>query len=100
MENHLTLINGRTSDLTYAEPEIGEVLETGATILALTKQTERVVGDCYASWVTLCYKSGTDYHPFVVWTVIARPDGFSAQTGDYAYTLAEAMKYYEKRGGK
>ena len=38
MENHLTLINGRTSDLTFAEPEIGEVLETGATILALTKQ--------------------------------------------------------------
>ena len=100
MDKHLTLINGRTTDLTYAEPEIGDVLDNGATILALTKQTERIVGDSYASWTTVCYKSGSDYHPFVVWTVIARPDGFMAETGNYAFTLTEAMKYYENRGGK
>ena len=97
---HLTLVTDNTDDKTFAEPKIGEIVSLGATVLALTKRYDRVIGDSYASWVTVCYKSGTDYHPFVVWTLIARPEGFVTEHGDYAFTLTEAMSLYEKRGGK
>ena len=76
-----------------------KVGDTDRIVIAYTKIRDRVPGDSYASWVAICAKEG-EYHPYVVWYVIARPNGFLAETGDYCFTLDEALKVYKNRGGK
>ncbi|MEY4332669.1 MAG: hypothetical protein RLZZ196_1407 [Bacteroidota bacterium] len=91
MTNELNLDN---------ELRIGDVVgDTKRMVIASTKKTDRVPGDSYATWVAICCKEG-EYHPYVVWTVIARPEGFAAETGDYCSTLDEAVTIYKKRGGQ
>jgi hypothetical protein len=68
------------------------------TVIARTLIYERVVGDRFASWVALCVDHNA-YHPFAVWTVIARPEGWHAENGDYYKTVDEALVGYYKRGG-
>ena len=89
-----------TADQTQDELSVGSTINGKATVIACRKIRERVVGDTYATWVALCVKSIDDYHPYVVWTVSARPEGMSAGNGDYAFTLAEGIEFYEKRGGQ
>ena len=89
-----------TTDQTQDELSVGSKINGDATVIACHKIRERVVGDTYATWVALCVKSVDDYHPYVVWTVSARPEGMSAGNGDYAFTLAEGIEFYEKRGGQ
>jgi hypothetical protein len=89
-----------TTDHTTSELSVGSTINGKATVIACNQVLSRVVGETYASWVALCVKSVDDYHPYVVWTVVARPEGFSAGNGDYAFTLAEGIEFYEKRGGK
>jgi hypothetical protein len=82
------------------EIRIGDIVgSTNRIVIAYTKKSERVPGDCYAVWVTICHKEG-EHHPFVVWDVIARPEGFAAEHGDYCFTLQEAITAYKKRGGE
>lgn len=84
----------------YDELRIGDsIADTGRTVVAETKLGERIVGDSYAHWITICFKEG-EYHPFAVWTVIARPEGFFAEQGDYCFTFFDAVEAYSKRGGK
>lgn len=91
---------------TEVAPEY-RVLEKGMTIAGHTvirckRLTERVVGDCYATWITLCETNDpTSYHKWVTWVVIARPDGFHAESGHYFIRdeREKAVGNYERRGG-
>jgi hypothetical protein len=69
------------------------------TVIAETKRYDRVVGDRYASWVAICH-NGNEYHKYAVWTVVARPEGWHAEQGDYCHTFTEAVKKYMERGGE
>lgn len=73
--------------------------DTKRMVITYTKIAERDPGESYARWVAICVKEG-EYHPYVVWDVIARPEGWYCQNGDYAFTLSEALNYYHERGGK
>lgn len=83
------------------------VLETGMEIanhkvLRCKRLSERVVGETYASWVALCEAQENEYHKWVTWTVIAREDGFIAESGHYFMEIdgiEKAVGSYEKRGG-
>jgi hypothetical protein len=91
MTNELNLLN---------EPRIGDIVgTTNRMVIATTKKSERIPGECYAVWVAICHKED-EYHPYVVWDVIARPEGFAAEHGDYCSTIQQAMNAYIKRGGK
>jgi hypothetical protein len=68
-------------------------------VIAATQKAERVEGDSYAYWVAICHKEG-EYHPYAVWNVIARPEGFIAEQGDYCFTISEAIEVYAQRGGE
>lgn len=82
------------------ELRIGDIVgSTNRMVIASTKRADTVPGDTYATWITICCKEG-EYHPYVVWTVIARPEGFAAESGDYCSTLEQAVTMYKKRGGE
>jgi hypothetical protein len=84
----------------YNELRIGDFISpANRMVIAYTKRTDRVLNDTYASWVAICAKQD-ELHPYVVWTIIARPTGFVAESGDYCLTLEEAVKAYKKRGGE
>jgi hypothetical protein len=91
MTNELNLLN---------ELQIGDTVgHTNRIVIESTKKAERIPDDSYAYWVTICHKEG-ELHPYVVWDVIARPEGFSSNNGDYCSTLEQALLIYKKRGGK
>ena len=91
MTNELNLLN---------ELHIGDIVgDTNRIVIACTKKADRVPEDSYAYWVTICLKVEA-HHPYVVWNVIARPEGFSSVDGDYCFTLQEAVTIYKKRGGE
>ena len=95
----LYLLNDNSGDTTFNELSLGDILPNGAKVLALTKVGKREIGETYASWITVCHRDNA-YHPYVVWTVIARPEGFSPCSGDYTFDMAEALKRYKLRGGQ
>lgn len=81
------------------ELSIGDIVgDSQRMVIAYTKKSDRIPNDSYASWLTICAKEG-EFHPYVVWDVVARPEGFVAQNGTYAKTLEEALGYYHERGG-
>jgi hypothetical protein len=49
--------------------------------------------------ITICHGEN-ELHPYVVWSVVARPNGFEASNGDYCTTLEKAVTIYKKRGGE
>ena len=90
-DNELNLLN---------ELHIGDIVgDTNRIVIACTKKADRIPDDSYAHWVTICLKAEA-HHPYVVWNVIARPEGFSSVEGDYYFTLEEALIQYKKRGGE
>jgi len=84
----------RSNDVLHRGDLVGT---TGGIVLECERKGERVVGETYASWKALCFLPQNNYTPFVVWTVIARPNGFSAETGEYERTLEDALPTYQKR---
>lgn len=91
MTNELNLLN---------ELRVGDIVgSTNRIVIAYTKKGERIPNDSYAYWVTICHKQG-ELHPYVVWDVIARPQGFHAENGIYCSTIRQALEAYEKRGGE
>lgn len=91
MDNELNLDN---------ELRIGDIVgDTNRIVVACTKTADRIPGDSYATWVAICHKDGV-HHPYVVWQVIARPQGFYAGAGEYCFTLEEAITIFKNRGGK
>ena len=90
-DNQLNLLN---------QLHIGDIVgDTNRIVIACTKKADRVPDDSYAYWVAICLKAEA-HHPYVVWNVIARPEGFSSVEGDYYFTLEEALVQYKNRGGK
>lgn len=84
----------------YDELQLGDLIgDTDRMVLMRTKLHERIVGDCYATWVALVVKIG-EYHPYAVWTVSATPRGFVAERGDYFFEMGDALKGYQNRGGQ
>lgn len=79
---------------------VGDVVgDTQRTVLLCHKLQDRVPGDCYATWIAVAHKPG-EFHPYVVWNVVARPTGFHAEYGTYCSTVTEAIGHYESRGGR
>jgi len=73
----------------------------GHTVIRCKRLTERsLVGETYATWITLCeYPDQDRHHKWVTWLVIARPEGFTAESGHY-FThdeREEAIGNYERR---
>ena len=88
-----------TEAWTLNELQLGDIVgSTNRIVIAKTKLWDRVPGDTYAGWVTICMKD-LEYHPYVVWYVYAHPNGFFAETGTYCSTLTEAIENYKRRGG-
>ena len=80
--------------------QIGDIVgSTNRTVLVATKKADRIPGDSYAVWVAICHKED-HLHPYVVWDIIARPEGFAAEHGDYCSNIQEAMNHYFRRGGQ
>jgi hypothetical protein len=99
------LSSGKTDLVVKSDPrnnelEIGTILHNGAVVIACTKKADRVVDETFASWITICMKDANDRDPYAVWTVIARPNGFIAETGDYSQNIIDAVSDYTRRGGK
>lgn len=67
------------------------------TILDLVKRSERVVGDCFASWLVLVERDSSNRDPWVVWTLIARAEGWVLESGTYCMTEAEGRKAFADR---
>jgi|LakMenE01Jun11ns_1017448.scaffolds.fasta_scaffold9076380_2 hypothetical protein len=79
----------------YTEDEFVRIVE-------FKKIRERVKGDTYATWNVFCERDGygkdeTIIHPFIVWTLVARPEGWSFANGEYYSTYEEALKSYRAR---
>lgn len=87
-------------DKTMNEVTTGTIVNHTAVVLLCKKKFDRVVGDCFASWLAICFDGSNPIHPYVVWNVIARPEGFHAEHGDYRKTLTDAVDAYEARGGR
>ena len=82
------------------ELRIGDIVgATNRMVIASTKIKERVENDSYASWIAICTLHA-ELHPYVVWTVIARPEGWSCENGNYCLNIDEAVTIYKKRGGE
>lgn len=69
---------------------------TGRMVIAHHQIIERVPKETFATWVALCVNED-EYHPYVVWNVIARPEGFIAETGDYFFDIEEAAQRFAQR---
>jgi hypothetical protein len=88
-------------DATYRILTVDTILPNGATVLACNKTGERVPNDTYASWLALCARQYDNTpHPYVIWTVVARPNGFEAYHGHYCRTYDEAEAKYQELGGR
>jgi len=79
---------------------LGDIVgDTKRMVIACTKLADREPGESFAYWVAICVKEDA-HHPYVVWTVVARPEGWHAQSGEYCTTLDEAITIYKTRGGE
>lgn len=67
------------------------------TILDLAKRSERVVGDCYASWLVLVERDRSHRDPWVVWILVARPDGWMLESGTYCMTEEQGREAFARR---
>lgn len=78
---------------------IGDIIgDTDRMVIAHHQIVERVPKETFATWVALCVKEG-EYHPYVVWNVIARPEGFIAEQGQYFFDIEKAAERFVQRAG-
>ena len=84
----------------YNELRIGDIVgTTKRMVIACTQTRQRVPDENFASWLAICVKEG-EYHPYAVWDIIVTPNGFTAENGDYCFSLTQALSVYKKRGGQ
>ena len=92
-----------SESMTTKQPETaltaGMTLTNGATVVVCTKMRDAVPNDSYAVWLAVCVRDGENFHDYAIWNVVARPEGFVAERGDYRHTLIEAIGCYEDRRG-
>lgn len=80
---------------TYLETptlNIGDTLPNGAIVVAW-KHIHDAGDGVHATWKALCIRQDNPFHPYAVWTVVARPEGWLAGHGHYFVTLTEGMNY-------
>jgi len=96
IQHHNKTVNGEFALLTSG------VEIAGHRVIACTKMHERVVGDCYATWVALCVPldNNAHWHNWVVWNVVARESGFIVQNGTYSQSWTEIIEAFHSRGGQ
>ena len=63
----------------------------------LVKRSERVIGDCFASWLVLVERDSSHRDPWVVWSLIASPNGWTLESGSYCMTEEEGRKGFALR---
>ena len=80
-------------DLTIDTPA-GQIL-----IKDFVRTGERIVGDSYASWTVIAERSDDVRDPYVVWTLVARPNGWHLEGGTYCTELSEAELAFSHRIG-
>lgn len=96
LNKHWTL-NPPVADMADAQLKRGDIVgHSGGVVLEFSLNRARG-DDSYSVWTALCLLPDNDYTPFVVWNVIARPEGFTAESGDYTRTLFEAITAFTKR---
>ena len=90
-------------DMSNQTLEVGDYLLNGAIVLDCTMNALKGNG-LYASWVAVClWQQQVGNHvrnEYVVWNVIARPEGFVAERGDYYSSIIPAVDCYSGRGGR
>ena len=88
MNNQLNTLN---------QLHIGDIIgDTKRMVISCKKIADLIHSETFSTWIAICVKE-EEFHPYVVWTVVARPQGFVCQSGQYAFTLQEALKYYNSR---
>jgi hypothetical protein len=83
--------------------EAGDYINNGAIVLEC-RQTGHKRNGLYASWIAVCmwervYPNHKSVE-YVVWDVIARPEGFVAERGDYYSSIIPAVDCFVGRGGR
>ena len=90
-------------DMSNQTLEAGDYLMNGAIVLDCTMTGLKDKG-LYATWVAVClWQQQVGNHirnEYVVWNVIARPEGFVAERGDYYTSIIPAVDCYNGRGGR
>lgn len=82
-----------------------DLVVNGNPLVAFTGKGPASDGS-YAYGIAIFRLPHNDYHPYVVWTLILRPeDGplssvWVTESGTYCETIGEAMAAYERRGGE
>ena len=71
---------------------IGDTLPNGAIVVAW-KHIHDYNDGIYATWKALCVRDSNPFHPYAVWTVTARPEGWGTGHGYYFRTLTEGMNH-------
>lgn len=84
------------------DPDMAGDHEKWVRIRDYSKVKERVKGDTFATWTVLCERDMLDseevvIHPYIVWTLIARPEGWSFSSGEYFADFEEALEAYKAR---
>ena len=83
-----------------ATPYVGQILPNALNGEILEFHQRNAEGNGFlASWFVLCFLPNDTYTPYVVWTLINRPEGWYAESGDYYRTLDEAQQGYNERAG-
>lgn len=79
---------------------LGQVIgDTKRVVIACAKVADAEPGESYERWITICF-TDKDPHPYVVWDVVAKPNGWSTFNGRYYLTLDAALGEYNQKGGR
>lgn len=84
----------------YRILKVGDVVVPDHVVIRCEPKGVRVPGETYATFAALCECTREDaWHKYVTWIVIARPNGFIAESGHYfqAHQEEEAWEDYQYR---
>ena len=77
---------------------VGEIIGDTHRMVFLSSLLRPEGDGTYPVWIAIC-NDPEQYHPYVVWNVVGRPEGWYASSGDYFHDIKDAMECYIKRGG-
>jgi hypothetical protein len=73
-------------------------LVSNRTIILSTLIRETSDG-LYPVYIAVAHSS-QEYHPYVVWYVSERPEGYHAESGEYFHDAKDAIINWQEKGGK
>lgn len=80
-------------DLTIDTKGVGPI-----RIVDFVRNNEHIIGDVFASWTILAERTAP-HHPYVVWILVARPNGWLLESGTYCDGLSDAELAFARRTG-